>query len=167
LPSISCRSTSAQSARQGITIEGIHYWSDVLRQWVEARDARLPGQKRRFIVRRDPRDVSAVWFWDIEIRRYQRIPYRDLSHPAASVWELREAGRRARQEQSGRVKEHDIFATYERLRDEENESARKTRSSRRNQSRRLRNEAATPSEAPLATFHATGPIVAFSEIEDL
>lgn len=153
--------------RAGITIDGIHYWSDILRPWVEVRDAQQPSQKLRFVVRRDPRDISAVWLWDSEIRNYLRIPYRNLSHPAVSVWELREASRRARQERPGRAEEQHVFATYERLREEESEAARRTRLAKRNQSRRLVGDSAMPGETPTLPFHAKRPIVAFSEIEDI
>ena len=51
--------------------------------------------------RRSPsqnRDISAVHFWDPEAEEYFGVPYRDTSHPAISVWELREIRRQFKQQ---------------------------------------------------------------------
>jgi len=43
------------------------------------------GQKRHFVFRRDPRDISVVHFRDPELCRYSRIPYRNTTNPPMSV----------------------------------------------------------------------------------
>jgi putative transposase len=63
----------------GILIDQIAYYSDVLRRWVNAADPEEPAHKRKFTVRRDPRDISVIHFWDPEAREYFRIPYRDTA----------------------------------------------------------------------------------------
>jgi putative transposase len=123
--------------RKGITIDRICYWSDILRPWVETRDPKDPGKRRRFTIRRDPRDISVVWLWDREMKSYHRIPYRNLSHPATSVWELRDAHRRVSRDASGPIDEDQIFDAYESMRQEEASAARRTKVVRRNQVRRL------------------------------
>ena len=50
----------------GIPIDGIHYYSDVLRRFVGATEN---GRRRVFVFRRDPRDISTVSFWDPELQR--------------------------------------------------------------------------------------------------
>jgi putative transposase len=55
----------------GIAIDGIHYYSDVLRRFV---GATANGRRRSFLFRRDPRDISSVYFWDPELQRYSTIP---------------------------------------------------------------------------------------------
>lgn len=81
----------------GIVIDEIHYFSDSLRPWIQAKDPADAKHKRKFVVRRDPRDISVVYFYDPELNEYFEIPYRDTSHPSMSVWELREVRRRLRE----------------------------------------------------------------------
>ena len=42
----------------GILIDQIAYYSDVLRRWVNAANPEEPAHKRKFTVRRDPRNIS-------------------------------------------------------------------------------------------------------------
>jgi len=153
--------------REGITIEGVRYWSDLLRPWVGVRDPDKPASKRRFPIRRDPRDISAIWLWESEAACYHRIPYRNLSHPAVSVWELRNASRRARQQKVAPVDEDIVFAAFETLRREEETAVRKTKAVRRNEARRDHRDRNEPAEAPLACFTPRQPVIAFAEIEEL
>ena len=52
-----------------------------------------PKRKRQFIVRRDPRDISMIYFYDPELQEYFAIPYRNTASPAAvshsMVWPKR------------------------------------------------------------------------------
>ncbi|HCW5913697.1 DDE-type integrase/transposase/recombinase [Acinetobacter baumannii] len=73
----------------GVLIDNIYYYADVLRPWIHARDLKQTKLKRKFIFARDPRDISAVYFLDPEQHVYFHIPYRNITHPAMSLWELR------------------------------------------------------------------------------
>ena len=66
----------------GIHLDGIDYYHDVLRTWIAASDPANPAAHRKFIVRRDPRDISRIYFYDPELEQYFEIPYRDRSRPA-------------------------------------------------------------------------------------
>ena len=66
-------------------------------------------RKRKFIVRRDPRDISVVYFFDPELTQYYAIPYRQMLHPAVSVWELREVRRTLKEEGHKAVNADVIF----------------------------------------------------------
>ncbi len=70
----------------GNSIDGIHYYSDVLRRFV---GATKDGRRRSFVFRRDPRDISTVSFWDPDLQQYSTIPYRNTVYPPISIWELR------------------------------------------------------------------------------
>ncbi|MFO0202423.1 MAG: Mu transposase C-terminal domain-containing protein, partial [Alphaproteobacteria bacterium] len=72
----------------GVLIDNIHYYSDVLRPWVHARDPNNVKLKRKFVFVRDPRDIGEVYFLDPETKTYYQVPYRDLTRPRMSVWEL-------------------------------------------------------------------------------
>ncbi len=80
--------------RYGFVIDHITYYSDILKPWIARRE-----QLDRFILRRDPRDISSVWVLDPESQCYLEIPYRAISNPSVTLWEhkkamekLREAG---------------------------------------------------------------------------
>lgn len=120
----------------GVVIDEIHYYHDVLRRWINAPDPVMPKYKRKFMFRRDPRDISTIWFYDPEINIYYPIPYRDTSHPPISIWEMREAKRRAEVDGRRHVDERSIFAAYDRMREIEQTAQAKTISARRAAQRR-------------------------------
>lgn len=83
----------------GVEIDGVRYYADVLRAWIKAKDP-VTFTSRRHPFRRDPRDISVIWFFDPDIKEYFQIPVADATFPACSLWEykaakteLREAGR--------------------------------------------------------------------------
>ncbi|MCF6437766.1 Mu transposase C-terminal domain-containing protein [Pseudoalteromonas sp. MMG022] len=119
----------------GIVVDKIYYYHDVLRPWINAIDPQDTKRKRKFMVRRDPRDISLIWFFDPELKSYYQIPYRDTSHPAISIWELREALKRV-EESGGKINEHTIFEAYERMRELEQEAVNKTKAAKRSRQRR-------------------------------
>lgn len=120
----------------GIVMDEIHYSHDVLRRWINAPDLEDSKKKRKFTVRRDPRDISQVWFYDPEVNEYYTIPYRDTSHPAISIWELREARKRALADGRRHISEHAVFEAYDRMREIEEESMEKSKAAKRARQRR-------------------------------
>ena len=120
----------------GVVIDKVHYYHDVLRPWINAPDENEPKRKRKFIFRRDPRDISQIWFYDPELHSHFAIPYRDTSHPAISIWELREAVSRAEAQGRETLNEHVIFEAYEKMREIELEAVHKTKAARRSVQRR-------------------------------
>jgi putative transposase len=117
----------------GIAIDGIHYYSDVLRRFVGATE---DGRRRSFLFRRDPRDISSVYFWDPDLERYSTIPYRNTTYPAISIWELRELRRKLQETGRSQIDETAIFAAYERLREREARAVGETKRTRRARERR-------------------------------
>lgn len=78
----------------GIIIDHIYYYDDVLRKYIHSKEtSSTNSKKRKFLFRRDPRDISIVYFYDPEINDYFEIPYRDTSKPSMSIWEYKEAVR--------------------------------------------------------------------------
>jgi putative transposase len=117
----------------GIAIDGIHYYSDVFRRFVGATE---DGRRRSFIFRRDPRDISSVYFWDPELQRYSTIPYRNTTHPAISIWEFRELRRKLQETGRSYIDEAAILAAYQRLREREVRAVSETKRTRRVRERR-------------------------------
>ncbi|HWS87331.1 MAG TPA: Mu transposase C-terminal domain-containing protein [Pyrinomonadaceae bacterium] len=132
----------------GVVIEEIHYYSDVLRRFINAADPDDPRRKKQFTFRRDPRDISQVYFYDDELKQYSRIPYRDTSHPPISIWELREVRRQLEKEGRESVDESVIFEAYERMRAQEAASVRETKRARRASQRRSGHQQITPPKTP-------------------
>uniref|UniRef100_E6QNS6 Transposase n=1 Tax=mine drainage metagenome TaxID=410659 RepID=E6QNS6_9ZZZZ len=157
----------------GVVIDEIHYYHDVLRRWIGETEADNPKAKRKFMFRRDPRDISTIWFYDPEVMEYYPIPYRDTSHPPISLWEMREMKRQVKESKKP-VDERAIFEAYERMRAVETEAQGKTKAARRAEQRRTSGfgaskpvakkaaPAKTPSVAP--TLPDLKP---FDELDDL
>ena len=123
--------------RYGVALDKVHYYHDVLRPWILAKEPEHPKEQRSFVFRRDPRDISVIWFYDPELEQYFPIPYRNTSLPSVSIWEFREARRRAVQETGKQqVDERAIFAAYDRMVEIEENAKRATKSTRRNQQRK-------------------------------
>lgn len=70
----------------GVSLDGLSYYAEALRPWIGANDTET-GKARKHIFRRDPRDVSTIWFYDPELKQYFKVPLADQSVPPFSVWE--------------------------------------------------------------------------------
>ena len=120
----------------GVAVDKVRYWHDVLRPWINSEDPYNKKQKRKFKFRRDPRDISTIWFFDPEIQIYYPIPYRDTSHPPVSIWELREAKRKLSEAGRDAIDEKMIFEAMARLRELEESSQANTKAAKRTRQRR-------------------------------
>ena len=137
----------------GITWDGITYYDPVLDPWIHAKDPESPNEKRKFICRRDPRDISVIWFLDPEKDTYFKIPYRNCEHPSINLWELLEVKRQIKQEGWDEVDEDLLFATYDRLQSlvreasQETQRVRKATQKKRTHAQKARQEQAQVEEA--------------------
>jgi putative transposase len=98
--------------------------------------------RRKFRFHRDPRDISVLYFFDEIAQRFFPIPYRDTSLPPVSIWELRDAHRRADERGIPHENEKAVFALINEQREIEAEAAEKTKSARRAQQRRTQHAVA-------------------------
>lgn len=117
--------------RTGFVIDHVHYFANALKPWIARRD-RLD----KFVIRRDPRDISRVWVLDPDGRHYVEVPYRALSHPSVTSWEHRQALARLRQQGRDQVDEQALFAMIEQMRGIAATAQKATRKSRRDRERR-------------------------------
>ena len=119
----------------GIQIDNIGYYDPVLDRFINSLEPQDPKTKnrvkRKFIVRRDPKDVSKVHFFDPEASRYVPIPYRDLSHPAMSLFELKEVLKLLASEGQTDVDEGLIFEALERMRQRVETATHKSKAARK------------------------------------
>lgn len=114
----------------GVVIDHVYYYADVLKPYIHRLEAGSGKRrlKQKFIFKRDPRDISCLYFLEPETKVYHRIPYRNTSHPAISVWEFRQALERARLKGLETVSEDDIFAAYDMMRTIELAAVERTKS---------------------------------------
>lgn len=146
----------------GIQIDNISYYDPVLDPYINAMDPEHKKQKRQFIIRRDPRDISKVFFLDPKDNRYNTIPYRNIGLPAISVRELQEAQRTLRERGENAVDEATIFAAIDRMRSRVDEAKLKTKAARRQIARRPKVEApasSAPTAVPRASASTPTPVI--------
>ena len=161
----------------GVVVDEVHYYSDVLRRYVNAKESGKSRKKRKFTFRRDPRDISTLYFYDPEVKDYFRIPYRDTAHSPMSIWEFREARRRLEKQGVKEINEGLIFRSHEEMRCIEEQAREKTKHVRRkNQQRRHHKQIYQPkakaanalSRTEPSDSHDDFPIVQpFAELEEL
>lgn len=114
----------------GVVIDNIHYYADVLRPWIHGRDPENAKLKRKFVFVRDPRDIGEIYFLDPETKTYYPVPYRDLTRPRISVWDLNAALKQISEQPELQPDEDTIFeglAEMSRIEQGASEKSRKVR----------------------------------------
>ena len=122
----------------GVTVDGLSYYAEALRPWINARNK--DGSKRKLLFRRDPRDISALWFFDPDVKQYFKIPFSDLSLPSMSVWECLQAKERLKKEGVASVNEHEILRAITELREQVEQASKASKKARRQAQRRKEHE---------------------------
>jgi len=161
----------------GVIIDHIQYYHGVLRKWINAieRGSGKARVKRKFIFKRDPRDISVVYFYDPEIKEYFEIPYRNTAHPPITIWEYREIERKLAEEGKANIDEAAIFEGYEKLKELEAAAVNKTQVTRRLKNTVKRTESLSKSvksnfqedEPQIETEEpSNGPIKPFDDLDN-
>lgn len=125
-------------SRTGFQIDHVQYYCDALKPWIARRE-----DLGKFVLRRDPRDLSRIWVLDPDGAAYLEVPYRTLSRPPISVWEQQAAVARLRELGRAEVDENALFAMVAQMRKITDAAAATTRKARRDRERR----AATPAQS--------------------
>ncbi|WP_032405558.1 Mu transposase C-terminal domain-containing protein [Rhodococcoides fascians] len=153
--------------RAGFVIDHIQYFSNALKPWIARRE-----KLGRFVIRRDPRDLSRVWVLDPDSGGgYIEVPFRTMSHPAVTLWEHRAAVTRLRADGRSNIDEHALFSMIEKMREIATSAQKDTRRARRNRNRRTHLTSVTstptvpcPPDIGAGTDHDAAP--AFDDIEE-
>ncbi|MTE16919.1 Mu transposase C-terminal domain-containing protein [Nocardia aurantiaca] len=146
--------------RTGFTVDHVQYYADVLRPLIARR-----GRLGRFVLRRDPRDISRIWALHPDTGDYLEIPYRTWSRPAISVWEHRSAVARLREQGRAEIDENALFAMVEQMRAITDTATKSSRAARRNTARHSQVRARTRAPAPPPPPAETGPVAAVRPFE--
>jgi len=150
--------------RTGFRIDHVQYFSDALKPWI-ARRERLG----RFVIRRDPRDLSRIWVLDPDGASYLQVPYRTLAHPPISVWEQRAAVARLREAGRAQVDEDALFRMVEQMRAITDTATKTTRRARRDAQRRTATPARATAPGPIPPPDpraGVAPAAPFADIEE-
>ena len=161
--------------RTGFVIDHVHYFSNALKPWISRRD-----RLGRFLIRRDPRDISRIWVLEPDGHLYIEVPYRTMANPAVSVWEHKQALARLHDRGISQVDEAVLFRMIEQMRETVSTASKTTKRMRRETERRNTTTAAAKSRAkragaslppessddePPYAERAAAPVARFDQIE--
>lgn len=126
--------------RSGIVIDHISYYSDIFKNYLydrawNASDRFVKNlRSKKHIVKRDPRDISKIYFLDEKEQKYYVVPYADISKPPISIWEYRQALKKAIEYYpKNSITENLIFDAYNRLKQIEDDSQSAKKIAKRNE----------------------------------
>lgn len=112
--------------RQGFIVDHMTYMSSTLKPWITDRE-----QGHKFIVRRDPRDLSRIYVLHPAENHYVEIPYQAIGNPAITLWEHKFAIKRIKDEGRKAVNEEEIIKVIEKMRVVTASAITKSKSARR------------------------------------
>jgi putative transposase len=144
-------------------IDHIPYYADTLKPWIAKRD-----RLGKFVIRRDPRDLSHVWVLDPVSNEYIELAYRSMSNPSVTLWEHRRAVERLRETGREQIDETTIFRMIEQMRMIVSTAEKETKRARRDKARR-RHLSQQPVSQPVLlpkTDQKRSKVKAFDEIEE-
>ena len=120
---------------KGIRWSHVDYMDGCLQRWVNAEDPKRKGQKRFFLVRRDPRDISTIYFLDPEENCYRVIGTKNITRPMMTLWELNAIRKFLKERGIEHIDEDVIFAARAERRAIEAAAIVKTRAAKRRRAR--------------------------------
>ncbi len=132
----------------GVAIDDIKYFDDVLRPWIGATDLKHPREARQHRFRRDPRDISEIYFHDPKLERRFTIRSR---LPPLSIWEWRNGKAEAKKKGISKDNELAIYQLISEQRALENAAAEKSKAARRAAQQRKHHEKSRAN--PIATVN--------------
>lgn len=147
----------------GIVIDHIYYYSDVLRPYIHSQEN---DKKTKYLFKRDPRDISIVYFYDPVLEDYFEVPYRNTSLPPISIWEYRDIISVLRKNET-QINEDAIFATYRELNELELRAIRETKKRRRFKKQELpEKEKVLDQTDAVSNLNRDELILPFEDLED-
>lgn len=101
----------------GVSIEEIRYDDSILNRYRGARNPKNSRLAQTFTFKRDPRNINRIYFYHPDFKQYFPIPYRNLSNPSMSLWELKAVRKRLKEQNVNRIdSEEVIFRALEEMR---------------------------------------------------
>ena len=130
----------------GVEIDSVRYYGEALNPWINATDPKDRRRKRKLVFRRDPRDISKIWFHDPEQDAYFELPASDRRFPHTNIWELRQAKRAMKERGEKLVDQAQLIQNLDQLRVEVDAAVSRTKKARRQKQRHKEHQRKTASE---------------------
>jgi len=152
-----------QLQRSGFVLDNISYYSNTLAPWLPKR-----CELGKFVIRRDPRDLSHIFVLDPPSKQYLEIPCRTLYRPSITLWEHKEACRRLRA-QGQEVNETLIFRAVDAMRTITKDAVAKSQLARRKHQRlqNLRQDLPTIEDSSPRDLPQAEPLAKALPFEDI
>lgn len=99
----------------GIVFDELHYYHDGLRRWMHSIDPEDRKRKQKFVCRYDPRNLNKLYFYEPDTSNYIEVPFRDITRPPISIWELRAAKKRLKEDGFTEINEDMIFNALKKM----------------------------------------------------
>ncbi len=122
--------------KNGVNIEGLNYYDHVLRTKINQTEN---GKKKQFIFKRDPRDISYIWFYEESTKEYFKIPVANQNMPSMTAWEFYSIKTNLKNKGLKRVNQDAILEAREELHNQIQLSVKNSKKARRD-SQRLKNK---------------------------
>ncbi|MCF6205825.1 MAG: Mu transposase C-terminal domain-containing protein [Sulfurovum sp.] len=159
--------------RNGVNIDGLNYYDGVLRPFIHAVDGRT-GKKKKFVFKRDPKNITEVWFYREDESSYYRIPAAEQSIEHMTLFEFNELKKIAQERhgKSGRkVNERDILMAYDELHEHVETTRQKTKKAKRKQERKQvakqQHEQVLPKKDPFRDMEVSGSDDLWNNLDDI
>lgn len=128
--------------RTGVRWDNIFYYAHDLENYIGLKEG---GKPRKYIFRRDPRDISIIYFFNPDTKQYIPIPLANLAAPSMSLWELKAAKQRLKDKGRKNYNEHEIIDAHIEMQNIRDDAQTKTMKARRKQQRsKIHQQAVTP-----------------------
>lgn len=135
-------SSSRTVRTDGIELDRIFYFHDILRNMVGKKGD--DGKAKKYLIKRDPRRISPIFIFDPEKKEYFAIPYKDLTKPPITLWELEAAKKRCREKGIDDATEQQIFDALSEMRQIRDQSVSSTKKAKREKAAQKRRSKDSP-----------------------
>lgn len=116
--------------RNGVNIDGLNYYDHALRPFINAIDPDSK-KKKRFIFKRDIRDLGHVWFYEEQTQSYYKIDLANGEIPSMSASEYKEVRKIIGKKNATSIADHEIIEAREELHRQVLEASKKSKKARR------------------------------------
>lgn len=128
--------------RTGVTWDRVRYYSHDLENYIGLTEG---GKPRKYIFRRDPRDISIIYFFNPDTKQYIPISIANLAAPSISLWELKAAKQRLKDKGRKNYNEQEIIDAHIEMQQILDDAQTTTTRARRKQQRsKIHQKAITP-----------------------
>ncbi|MFZ6776999.1 transposase [Undibacterium sp. Ji83W] len=100
----------------GVNIDGRIYWSDALYPWLGRRDKSNPKKSPLYRFKVDDRDISAVYFFDPEVKKWFRVPSKYTAAVVASRAQFKAERKTLQKKGVFKPAQHEVYDSINRQR---------------------------------------------------